>query len=290
MATFVSSLPHNCPILGDNATAYDADRLFTTPPLSTLTYKGRERRDYSAVPFGAVPFCTPFPDAWRIPRREWPDLIEYKQKQKARMADLVIRSQPYLGSLNQGSTNYCWGNAVVTCLEILRELNGLPYIKLSSASVCAPIKNFRNNGGWGEEALAYIIEHGIAPASLWPANAIDRSYDNERTRLARQAFKISEFWDLPPYDFEALASALLHGKPCAIGLDWWGHEVAALDLVMVDGGGFGVLCRNSWGDSYGDGRGLFVLTERKAIPDDCSAPAVTTGTPAVTTGTPALAA
>lgn len=290
MPSYVSALPANCPILGDHATAYDADGLFRTPPASPLTFKGRIKRDYGAVPFGAVPFCTPFPDSWRIPRNEWADRIEYKEQQGARMADLVIRSKPYVSSLNQASTNYCWGNAVVTCLELLREFNGLPYVKLSSASVCAPIKNFRNEGGWGEEALAYIIQHGIAPAALWPANAIDRRYDNDETRQARQAYKISEFFDLPPYDFEALASALLHGKPCAIGLDWWGHEVAALDLVALERGAFGVLCRNSWGDDYGDGRGLFVLTERKAIPDDCSAPTVTTGTPGTPTNAQATAA
>lgn len=276
---FLSALPPLVPIIGDRTTAAEADRLFIRP--RPEVFKGRERRDYSHSPLGSLPYSSPFPDSMRIPRREWPALIEYKQAQRARLADLVLRSSPYLVSLDQGGTNYCWCNAVVTCLELLRELNNLPYYKLSAASVAAPIKSYRNNGGWGGEALAYMIQNGIVPASIWPANAIDRAYDNAVSREARKHFKVSEFWELPPGDFEALASLLLHGKAAAIGLNWWRHEVAALDLVMIEGGAFGVLCRNSWGDDYGDGHGLFVLTERKATPDDCCAPAVTTGTPAL---------
>lgn len=278
---YVSKLPPGCPIIDAGANSADADNMFAPRIRSAggLQYKGRIPRDWQREPFGRLEFAGPLPAGFAVPRSQWAQIIEYRDAQKARLSDLILRSAPYIPSLSQGSTNYCWANAVITAIETLRELNGQPYIKLSAASVAAPIKNYRNNGGWGGEALAYIVKNGVAPVEFWPANAISASYNTPATQAARARFMVSEFYELESGDFGSLASLLLQGIPAAIGLNWWSHEVCALDLVALTGGKFGVVCRNSWGDEYGDGHGLFVLTEAKATPDDCCAPGVTTATP-----------
>jgi hypothetical protein len=131
---------------------------------------------------GSMPFAQDF-DLPLIPRSEWDDRIADMERTKSRISDLMI--QGGLKSLDQNGTNYCWANGPTTAVEAIRCVAGQPYVKLSPASVAAPIKNYRNQGGWGSEALEYIVEHGICTVDLWPANAISRQYfDGSRPRSA----------------------------------------------------------------------------------------------------------
>jgi hypothetical protein len=230
--------------------------------------KGREARDWKIVGHCALRGARALPAT--INRSLWTPMIQSMEASKSRVSDLII--QGGLESLDQNGTNYCWTNGVVTCIESNRCANGLPYLKLSPASVAAPIKGYRNQGGWGGEALEYIVAHGICTTDLWPANAISRSYfDNSRANASLH--KVTEWYDLNSRNFDQLMTCLLLRIPVAIGLNWWSHEVAAIDPVVVSPGRYGVRIRNSWGPSYGD-NGFAILTESKATPDDACAPIV----------------
>lgn len=235
--------------------------------------KGREARDWQKMPFGSPPFkasASPMPA--KIPRGEW--AAKSAALEQSGQLWSQRRKRAGLKSLDQNGTNYCWCNAVVSALRLLRLFQNEPVIDLSPASVAAPIKGYRNQGGWGGEALDYIIKNGIAPQSDWPANAISKQYDNATSQASRQKYKVTEWWELQSGDFDMLYTLLLLGVPVAIGLDWWSHEVCAVDPLWVDGKP-AVRIWNSWNDSWSES-GMGTLTEQKATPDDAVAPAVAT--------------
>lgn len=223
--------------------------------------RGYVPRDFDAEPVGT--YVRPF-SLTPIPRGEWADRIQERERRKAKLRD--VKRWRGFRSLDQQSTNYCWCNAVVAGIHYVRAIAGRPHVDLSPASVAAPIKDYKNVGGWGSEAVRYIAQHGVAPQSVWPANAIDRKYDNDESRAARRMVKIVEFEEAKPRSFAELASALLAGFPVAVGYNWWGHEVLAHDLVLLGNDEFGVEIDNSWGGWGDEGHG--VLTEKKATPDE----------------------
>jgi len=233
-----------------------------TPP--TGLGRGYEPRDFDAEPFGSVvpPFAVP-----EIPRSEWADRIEERERHKSKLRDLKVWRG--FRSLNQQQTSYCWANGVVAGMHYARPVAGLPHVDLSPASVAAPIKGYRNVGGWGSQAVAYIVKNGVAPQSVWPANAIEPKYDNEESRQARKQYRIVEFEEAKPNSFAALATALLSGFPVAIGLRWWGHLVIAHDLLKIGRDAFATEIDNSWGSGWGD-LGHGVLTEEKSLPDEAT--------------------
>lgn len=238
-----------------------------------LKHRGLERRDWDAEPFSSQPFQSPFPSSLLIPRSEWDDRIEEMERTKSRISDLL--DQAGLTVLDQNGTNYCWINAPVHCVEIMRVIQGEPLVRLSPASCGGPIKNYRNVGGWGSEGLKYIVEHGIVPQAQWPANAIKREYDTPETRELRKRYRVSEWFDLRPRNEDELLSLLFHRIPVAIGLNWWSHEITGIDPVTLGNGKYGVRINNSWGLSYGT-KGRSILSGTKHLPDDACAPSVTT--------------
>lgn len=250
-------------------------RLGELVPLTPLDQgTGYQNRDWSASPLGegyAAAFDIPL-----IPRSEWRDRIEDMERTKSRLTDLIDAAG--LTVLSQGRTNYCWANGPVHCVEILRLSQGQPMVRLSPASVAAPIKNYRNVGGWGEQSLGYIIEHGIVPQSMWPANSIDRRLDTKKSREERKKYKVREWCDLQPRNFDQLMTVLLLRTPASVAYNWWRHLVMAVDPVALDGG-FGIRVRNSWGRKWGS-NGTAVFREgygkNKANPDEALAPRVVT--------------
>lgn len=266
MSEFTSQIGADEPIIGDtNADAHVAE--------TANMPRGRIPRDYNEVPEGGLKGASPF-SATVIPRDKWVAMIQHQETTGTRNSDIAKRNG--IKPLNQQNTNYCWCNAVVMAVMVIRCLANFRYILLSPASVAAIVKNFRNVGGWGGEALDQIVSDGVAPQELWPANAISRQYHTAEEIAEARNYRVTEWWELSARSFDQLATCLLMGIPVAIGLNWWSHEVLAMDLVYLgkDALGrdkFGVRILNSWGESYGEG-GYAVLVESKATPDDAVAP------------------
>lgn len=265
--SFASSIG-GCPIIDDH-NAHE----FVEPVVDGhRVARGMMPRDYHKVPYGSLENAEPL-SLPLIPESEWAERIKDREKLGARVQDLCDAAG--LKVKNQEQTPYCWINAPTHCVEVARVAAGLPYVELSPASAGAKIKNFQAVGGWGTEGVEFIAKSGLVPASIWPNNAINKKYDTPAADAERPKYQIDEWWELKPRSFEELMSCLLLGIPVAIGLNWWGHEVTAIDGVVLKGGAFGVMIDNSWGTSWGqNGRG--VLARSKATPDDAIAPRVVT--------------
>jgi hypothetical protein len=230
--------------------------------------RGYIPRDYQAFPAGTFAATMPLPT---IPRSEWRDRIEQMDREKRWPKDHKLAAG--FDSLDQNGTNYCWINGPTQCIHYVRAMQGETHVALSPASVGAPIKNYRNQGGWGSEGVKYMVEHGIAPQSLWPANAIDRKYDTEECRVERLKYKVDEWWELKERSFDQLMTCLLLGYPVAVGYSWWGHEVTACMAAIQGSDDFFIDIDNSWGKGWKD-NGHTLLTESKATPDDAVVPRV----------------
>lgn len=276
--SYRTQLKSNCIVIDDsNASSYAS---FDPIINGTQMSRGLLPRDLSVHPFGGLAAAEPF-DLPLIPRAEWLDRIEEAERKRTHLRALC--EDAGMQVLDQNGTNYCWINAPTWCVMVQRIAAGLPMVRLSPASVGAKIKNFRNNGGWGTEGLQYIEKHGLVPQAIWPANAIDRSYDNAASDAERPKFRVREWWDIPR-NFDKMATCLFLNIPVAIGLNWWSHEVTAMRVVSLGGGKFGIEIANSWGTGWSD-NGYGVLTESKGTPDDAVAPRTVTPSDA----TPSLA-
>lgn len=224
------------------------------------------------------------------------------ERTKSRLSDLYLTGNAggHVPSLDQNGQGFCWAYGTVGALTLTRIKLKLPYKRLSAHAVACKIKNFRDEGGWGAQALEFIVQnYGCPDVDHWPEKSMSRQYDNAETWANAKLYMPDvSFADLasPVYDrnlsFEQMCTMLVRRNPTSNDYDWWGHCVNACDVVVgaaqrhltrgVSGKlldtkdfelvwgmndavtqGLGIRIRNSWTDQYGN-LGFAVLTGSKA--------------------------
>lgn len=262
----------------------DDDNWFEFLPGHTHHSGGLEARDYQSCPVGYLAYAKPF-DLPLIPREEWRERLADLKGRKARLSDIRNRGMygSQIPSRDQDGYGYCWAHSSVSCCLIVRAINNQPYADLSAFSVAAPIKNFRNQGGWGSQSLEWIAEKGVATSRTWPQQSMNRGNVNAEMWADAAQHRITEWMDLDPDSgqyIDQFVTCLLSGIPVVTDLNWWSHSVATLDLEEIDPAdparSIVTNIWNSWGDSWSE-RGIGQLKGRRAIPDGALAPRVMTG-------------
>lgn len=240
-------------------------------PDSELHHPGKGKGlDLSSRPRGAAygDLANPFPADLLIPRTDWQAMIADAEKYGARIPDLCDRAG--LKVKDQQQTSYCWINSPTHCTEIVRVLENEPLVSLSPASAGAQITHYRNVGGWGKEALEWIVANGLVPSDKWPDNAIDSQYATAGNKALALKYRVQGWWELEPGNMDQIVSCLLRNIPVSAGLSWWGHQVTYTAPRWLDNA-IAIEFDNSWGTSYGvNGRG--VLQGKRMLPDDAVAP------------------
>jgi hypothetical protein len=249
-------------------TVYDdkkANELLTQLRADNDFFGGYVPRDFDREPFGtyAAPYGEPL-----IDRSEWAERAEVAEVGRATPEHLA--SFAHVPILNQGQRPYCWCYGACGAMMTAYAVAGLSVPHLSATSAAAKIKGYRDVGGWAGEAIQGIEKYGVSTLDYWPEAVLDRKYDTAEQRANAKLHAAAEFSELPSQNFDAVASALLHGFPVTLGLAWWGHLVYATKLVVLGRGSFGVLIRNSWGDKW-ETKGATVLTESRATPHEAFA-------------------
>jgi len=226
----------------------------------------------ASAEYGAV--AQPVPKELLIDPSEFQARIQEKEEKQNRTSDLI--RQKKLPSKNQRSLNYCWAFAPTHALEIIRMQQNEPYVSLSPASVGGPLKNWRNVGGMGFDALARLVDYGAVPSANFPDTDLDRRLLTPENLQLALNYRVTGWWELQPRNMTELVSLLLRNIPVPVGYDWWEHEVTAVDAVWINGA-VAIRIRNQWWPDgqtpWGDDN-FAVLQGRKAIPDDAVAPAV----------------
>lgn len=239
-------------------------------------HNGGERRFMGCTPRISVPGSLSFaaaPTFTVIPRNEWSSRIRDLNDAKASLKH--ISDDQGIESLDQNGTNYCHANSATNGVIYTRCIQGESYVKLSPGSVGGPVTNYTNSGANIESDLRQIVDHGVAPISMVPANQISRHGWAAGAEQEALKYRITDWWDMMTRQeggmFDRCATLLLQNIPVCVGYNWWSHAVTLIALVEISSGKYGFLFRNSWGASYGD-NGFAVLAEGKGTPDDAYAP------------------
>lgn len=235
---------------------------------------------YGHDPDQYVPDFAAAPDAMRlIPESEYDARYDEQERTQSSLEHLYLRG--WEGeNLDQGRDGYCWGYSTIHSVMLRRLATGLPWVRLNPHSLCSIIKNGRNEGGWCGLSLQFVREHGCAPEGTgplqWPPRqnsvALNARFNDPAVKAEMARYRVTDdFYDLgKPAHGQRLkdqqrATLLFNNLPTPNDFNWWGHSVAALRLVRVEAGSWGVLILNSW-KGWGR-RGLAVLRGNQSRAD-----------------------
>lgn len=153
----------------------------------------------------------------------------------------------------------CWGFCAASAVETRIVAQGSPFVSLSPASVCAPIVNFANRGGWPTKWLEWAGQNGIATSEHWP------DYNRDRGRMDDPGVLADRMLYVPTevVDFDVRGNreqawwqaicCMVCDIPVCVGQMHWGHAVMLTDPVISSSGEIGNELENSWKESWGDG-------------------------------------
>ncbi len=264
------------------------DNAYVKPidPNTGASVSGYKPRNYGAVPQGSIVGTSPFPRELLIPREQWKERIEEKQRKGIRGVDLIRKMNGKW--LNQSPSNYCWFFATCHAVMILRGYMGLPFVRLNPFIDGCIIDGGANRGGWGTEGLEHFINTGCASDAFssvgWGQSGQDSS-NNQAIRSYRQyveasrddaaKHKVTEWWDLTPRSLDEKVSCLLQDPPIPVssGYNYEGHQTVSVDAIWTPETGYGVTDMDSY--TRDGSPHLRNRSERRAAGDDQVAPRVT---------------
>lgn len=236
--------------------------------------RGGEPRDYNVQPMEVFASADMIPP---LPKSEWSDRIKLGDVEESQVDHVILRARAAgrFKDLNQNPYNFCWGHSVAHAIMASREIAHQPPVALSAFGLVHLADASRaqgNRAGWCGLSAEAARTRGCPSQQVYPQGQIKRSLDQAILDDAKKYLVTEDFVDLQKpvwfqnLTFEAVASCLLTGRPCAVDFNWWGHSVCAVKLIEVEAGSFGLLILNSWGLAWGDqGRGI--LRGNRAIPD-----------------------
>jgi C1A family cysteine protease len=259
--TYQSDLGSNPLIIDDS----NASKLVDQWRQEGLTFGGMQR-DYNSAPFGSASRPSKqFQYTFESDRGKLRDRIQRADENKTTPDDWRIAARVPI--MNQGSWGYCWIFGVVGAMMNAYAMTGSTVPSLNAFPTGYRIKNGRNEGGWGEEALRGIEQYGVVEESLWPGlEAKMSNWDRQEVKANAILHKVTESLELPRRDILALVSVLTdptNPRPVSVGYDWWGHLIYAVRAGWKDGK-FVIKIVNSWDETWGE-KGTAWLTESKAI-------------------------
>lgn len=168
---------------------------------------------------------------------------------------------------DQNGHSSCWGSAPTHASQCKARMQGLPGGEWSTCSVTGPITNYRDVGGFGENALNYLQDHGAVGIADWPNNSYSSSYFS-KTNSLRVRRKVLTRVEITTW--QEMFSAIAQGHPTHNDLGWWSHVI--IGVAFADRNT--LIIRNSWSDAWGNsltfpgGRvfgGFSTLAKSKAI-------------------------
>jgi hypothetical protein len=211
--------------------------------------------------FGSA--CEPI-EFGNVPRSEWKDRIEEKERKGLFPADWLKRGNVKV--LNQRSWGYCWIYGVVGAMQLRYAMTGQRAPHLNPFFPGWLGKRGANQGGWGGEALRYIEQFGVPLESVFPGQPTSRAqFDRHEVKESAKLHKVWKFRELQRNSLQALMNMWLSDSPMPVSqaYNWWGHLVYAVKPVVIGRNEFGTLIMNSWGEGWGE-RGLGIIAENKA--------------------------
>jgi len=146
--------------------------------------------------------------------------------------------------LNQGSVGSCAAESSVQALMIAREIAGLPHVVLNPYFVYHTTSGGRDAGSSIDENLAFLMEFGCAPESVWSRSRGWREEPSAEAKAAALEFKIKESFDISSK--AEFVSAEVDAFPVVFGAN--GHAICAVQHTKDY-----PLIVNSWAASWGDG-------------------------------------
>ena len=201
------------------------------------------------APLGAfLRFARPFSElAPIIPRSKWPQLIKEQALARRRVSDFQ-NFPPH----DQDGLPSCWRNGSAHAATTCRVIQGLPYVELSSNSLCPEISY--NSGGYEGDSAEALKDYGACSTKTWPNNSTKRltgaAIDAERARhRAIELYYLDE--DNAEKRFAQFATACLMTFAQALAFNRWSHVISGGDLIQLGNDRFGGKNRNNWGP-WGD--------------------------------------
>ncbi len=150
---------------------------------------------------------------WLIPRAQWKPVT---------LEALIPEIK------DQDGTNECCAHMGVELVELDRSVRGLPFVKLSPASIYR-FGNGNVDGGMTlPDCIRILVDRGALPSSKYPDLDWRAQYPKDGAEVARD-YRVTNWVDIPNTDY--LGSAIQRGWPCGIGV-WWsrgsGHAIVVV--------------------------------------------------------------